>query len=601
MSLSKIALAGLGLSLLHATAGAQISAPLDTTRVASGLTLPLFVGSPPGDANRLFIVEQRAGTTGRIKVLDLPSGIVSPTIYLSVSPVATGNEQGLLGLAFHPDFANNGFFYVDYTNGAGTTIVARYTANAPFMTSATADASSAQQVISIPQPFSNHNGGWLGFGPDGYLYVAMGDGGSANDPSGNAQNTNVLLGKMLRLDVDGDDFPLDATKNYAIPPTNPFAGATPGADEIWHFGLRNPWRDSFDRGTGDLWIGDVGQNAIEEIDFQPAGVGGLNFGWRCMEGNSCTGLSGCTCNAPALTRPVYTYTHASGCSVTGGYVYRGNAICGLPGTYFFADYCSATIWSFRLVGGMPAQFTNRTAELAPGGGLSITGITSFGEDDAGEMYICDQGGEVFKIVPGAITDCNANGVHDGCDIDAGTSLDVNQNGIPDECEVIGQLCEPGQAGVIGCPCANPPSSPGRGCNNFGSDTGGAVLHGTGIPSLSQDTLSLAATDENASAFTVFWTGSNVISPPGVIHGAGVRCVNSLNRLYDGSAVGGAITRPGAGDASVSARSAAVGVPISPGQIRYYFTIYRDPQAASPCGNSASTINLSETVSAQWSP
>jgi glucose/arabinose dehydrogenase len=592
----------LALSLLSLSAAAQNTPPLDTVRVASGLTLPLYVCSPPGDATRLFIVEQRSGSVGRIKVLDLSSGIVSGTIYLSISPVATGSEQGLLGLAFHPDFANNGFFYVDYTNAAGTTIVARYQANAPFMTSATADSSSAEQVISIGQPFSNHNGGWLGFGPDGYLYVAMGDGGSANDPNGNAQNINVLLGKMLRLDVDGDDFPLDATRNYAIPPTNPFAGATAGADEIWHYGLRNPWRNGFDRATGDLWIGDVGQNAVEEIDFQPAGVGGLNYGWRCMEGSSCTGLTGCICNAPALTPPVRTYTHGSGCSVTGGYVYRGSAICGLPGTYFFADYCSAQIWSFRYTGGVVSQFTTRTAELAPGGGLSIGSITSFGEDDSGEMYICDQGGEVFKIVPGAITDCNANGVHDGCDIDEGTSADTNQNGIPDECEsAITVFCEPNLDGVIDCPCGNPPSSPGRGCDNFGSSTGGASLLGTGVPSLSADSLVLTASDENVAAFTVFWTGSNLIAPPGTVHGAGVRCVSALNRMYTGSAVGGAIARPGPGDPSVSALSATLGVPISPGQTRFYFTVYRDPMAAVPCFNSASTVNLSDGVSVMWSP
>jgi glucose/arabinose dehydrogenase len=602
VSTSKLLLAGLVLAAFTATIRAQSSPPLDTVRVASGLTLPLYVTAPPGDTNRLFIVEQRSGTTGRIKVLDLNTGVVSPTVYLSVSPVATGNEQGLLGLAFHPDFANTGLFYINYTMSGGTTVIARYQANAPFMTSTTANAGSAQQVLSIPQPFSNHNGGWIGFGPDGYLYLAMGDGGSANDPNGNAQNINALLGKMLRIDVDGDDFPADPLKNYAIPPTNPFAGAIPGADEIWHTGLRNPWRSSFDRATGDLWMGDVGQNAVEEIDFQAAGVGGLNYGWRCMEGFSCTGLSGCTCNAPALKLPVQTYSHGSGCSVTGGYVYRGSAICGLPGTYFYADYCSNIIWSFRYTGGVVSAFTNRTAELAPGGGLAINNVTSFGEDANGEMYLCDQGGEIFKIVPGTITDCNGNQVHDACDIDSGFSQDGNTNGIPDECEsTIAQFCEPGLDGVLGCPCSNPPSSPGRGCNNFGTITGGASMNGSGTTSLSSDSLVLTAAGENANAFTIFWTGSVLTSPPGNVHGAGIRCVSGLNRLYTGPASGGAIVRPGMGDASVSARSAAVGVPISSGQTRFYFTIYRDPQAAATCGNSASTINLTNGVSVMWLP
>ncbi|MFN0009481.1 MAG: PQQ-dependent sugar dehydrogenase [Planctomycetota bacterium] len=597
-----ILIAGLGLAALSAPASAQASPPLDTVRVASGLSLPLYVCSPPGDTDRLFIVEQRSGNTGRIKVLDLSSGLVSGTVYLSISPVATGNEQGLLGLAFHPNFATNGFFFVNYTNSSGTTIVARYQATAPFMTSATAQVGSALQIISITQPFSNHNGGWIGFGPDGYLYVAMGDGGSANDPGGNAQNINTLLGKMLRLDVDGDDFPVDPALNYAIPPTNPFVGVA-GADEIWHTGLRNPWRNGFDRATGDLYIGDVGQNAVEEISFQPAGVGNLNYGWRCMEGGNCTGLSGCTCGSAALTAPIRVYPHAGGaCSVTGGYVYRGTAICGLQGTYFYADYCNNQITSFRYVGGVVSAATNRTAELAPGGGLAINNVTSFGEDDSGEMYICDQGGEVFKIVPSALVDCNGNQIHDICDIDTGFSQDTNTNGIPDECEsVITTFCFPGQGGVVACPCNNPPFFPDTGCNNFGGATGGAYLAGTGSASLGNDTLLLTANEENATALTIFWTGQTLISPPGAAHGAGVRCVSALHRLYSGNASGGTIARPGGQDASVSARSAAVGATIAAGQTRYYFTIYRDNFAAGPCGNPASNINLSSAVGVLWTP
>ncbi|MBZ0172726.1 MAG: PQQ-dependent sugar dehydrogenase, partial [Phycisphaerales bacterium] len=268
----------------------------------------------------------------------------------------------------------------------------------------------------VDQPFSNHNGGWIGFGPDGYLYIGMGDGGSANDPGNRAQDiTDQLLGKMLRLDVDGDDFPGDATRNYAIPPSNPFVGVT-GDDEIWAYGLRNPWRNAFDRATGDFWMGDVGQNAIEEIDFQPANSnGGENYGWRCYEGNNPFITGGC---APANTMvfPIHTYTHSSGCSVSGGEVYRGCAIPELDGTYFFADYCTARVWSLKYDGVNVTDFEDRTFELAAG-----SGISSFGLDAYGEMYICNLGGQVRRIVrtDGLIEDCDENGVEDACQIAAG--------------------------------------------------------------------------------------------------------------------------------------------------------------------------------------
>jgi glucose/arabinose dehydrogenase len=387
----------IGLTSLFLLPAVTRGTPLTTVQVASGLTRPVFVTAPPGDTDRLFIVEQRSGTIGRIKILNLDTGLVNATLFLSVPGVSTGNEQGLLGLAFHPDYASNGYFYVNYTNSTGTTVVARYQVSA-------ADPDVANPagtvVLTVAQPFSNHNGGWIGFGPDGYLYIALGDGGSANDPGNRAQNLNELLGKMLRIDVDNDDFPADPNRNYAIPADNPFVGQPNTRGEIWHYGLRNPWRDSFDRLTGDLWIGDVGQGVWEEIDFQPASsAGGLNFGWRCMEGNHCTGLTGCTCNSPALTDPVQEYNHDFGCSVTGGYVYRGIQICDLQGTYFYADYCSAIIWSFRYDGSNVTEFTVRTAELDPPGSQSISSITSFGEDAAGELYIVSQDGEIYKVVP----------------------------------------------------------------------------------------------------------------------------------------------------------------------------------------------------------
>jgi glucose/arabinose dehydrogenase len=388
---------------------------LSTWRVASGLTLPLYLTAPNGDFNRAFIVEQRSGTTGRIRLLDLTTHppTLQAAVYLSVTGVATGNEQGLLGLAFHPDFLNNGYFWVNYTNTAGTTVIARYRANAPYATSTSA-APTGTTILTVSQPFTNHNGGWIGFGPDGYLYIGMGDGGSANDPNGAGQNLNVMLGKILRLDVDGadnipgnddddgDDDEPDSTNGYTSPATNPFFGATPGLDQIWAYGVRNPWRNSFDRLTGDFYIGDVGQNAWEEISFQPAAsVGGENYGWRCMEGNHCTGLSGCTCELGCaggpLTCPIAEYSHGSGCSITGGYVYRGTAIPELDGMYFYADYCSNTIWSMKYLGA-PVVPTTRNLELAPGDSLTVNSITSFGEDASGEVYIVDQGGEIYKIV-----------------------------------------------------------------------------------------------------------------------------------------------------------------------------------------------------------
>lgn len=400
---------------------------LTTERVASGLTRPVYVTFAPGDTSRLFIVEQRSGTVGRIRILNLTTLTLNATPFLSVNGVSTGSEQGLLGLAFHPDYQTNGLFYVNYTNSGGTTIVARYSATPP---SSDVANPTGDTIAFVTQPQPNHNGGWMGFGPDGYLYIATGDGGNFNDsgpghtePGGNSQDlTANLLGKMLRIDVNGDDFPADTNRDYRIPPDNPFAGATVGDDEIFAYGLRNPWRNSIDRETGDWYIADVGQDAIEEVNYVPAGtLGGRNFGWRCMEGLNCTGLGGCTCNSPALTMPVHTYNHGLGISITGGYVYRGARIPDLRGTYFFADFGSSRIWSFKIVGGAVTAFETRTTELDPPGTLGIFNPSSFGEDANGEIYICDyNGGEVFRITNGGpITgDMNLDGTIDFFDIDA---------------------------------------------------------------------------------------------------------------------------------------------------------------------------------------
>ena len=394
-------------------------APLSTVRVASGLNRPIFVTHAPGDETRLFIVEQR----GVIKILDLTTETVLGTAFLNIDPLVTGpansfDERGLLGLAFHPDYETNGFFYVNYRN-AGSTIVARYTVSA---NPDVADPASAQLIIVISQPQSNHNGGWIGFSPnDGFLYIAMGDGGGACDvhgTNGNGQDiTNNLLGAMLRIDPSATV----GVGGYTNPPGNPFVGVT-GDDEIWAYGLRNPWRNSFDRVTGDLYIADVGQDAREEINFQAGNsTGRENYGWRCFEGNNCSSISGCSttpcgCNASGLTFPIHVYNHPTGFSITGGYVYRGCDIPSLDGTYFFADFATSRLWSF-LYDGSVTEFVDRTTELSPSSdGFAVSSIASFGEDARGELYIVDRAGtttgEVFRIIrdAGNIADFDCDGM-----------------------------------------------------------------------------------------------------------------------------------------------------------------------------------------------
>ncbi len=391
-------------------------AQLRTQVVANGLIQPVAVGAPTGDLARLFIVEQN----GRIRILNLTTGTLQATPYITLSSlVVFGGEQGLLGMAFDPNFSANGRFYVNYTRLAdGATVIARYTANAPFATSTTADAASALILKVIPQDFANHNGGNLAFGPDGMLYIGMGDGGNGGDPLGRSQNDASLLGKMLRLDVN-DTSAADGDDLY-IPDNNPFRGAGGPLDEIWAKGMRNPWRFSFDRLNGNLWIGDVGQDAHEEIDFQPAvqlstpgngnstivnaaAVAGRNYGWRCMEGTSCTGLSGCICNATTLTMPVLDISHAAGvCSITGGVVYRGTAIPEIYGQYFYADYCADWVRSFPATGTTPTsgQITDWTSQLS-----GATSISSFGEDARGEMYIVTLTGSVLRVVSANACGC----------------------------------------------------------------------------------------------------------------------------------------------------------------------------------------------------
>ncbi|MGH9971113.1 MAG: PQQ-dependent sugar dehydrogenase [Pyrinomonadaceae bacterium] len=340
--------------------------------VLSGLSSPLYVTHAHDGSGRLFIVQQG----GIIKVLQ--PGATIPTNFLDITTrVLNNGERGLLGLAFHPSYETNRRFFVHYTrNSDGVNVIAEYHASAADPN--IADTTEAV-ILPIPQPFSNHNGGMIEFGPDGFLYIAKGDGGSANDPGNRAQNINELLGKMLRIDIDQPP--------YASPPDNPFAGVTPGRDEIWATGLRNPFRFSFDRQTGDLYIGDVGQSAREEVDFQSAkSAGGINYGWRIFEGSLCTGLgpASCTPTTP-YTFPITEYGHTGGrCSITGGYVYRG-ARASLPfGSYIFGDFCTGEIFIFDAGGQRVLLDTTRS-------------ISSFGEDEAGEIYVVGLGGTVERI------------------------------------------------------------------------------------------------------------------------------------------------------------------------------------------------------------
>lgn len=424
----EVALVGLFL-VIPARPGLAGNTPLPMTRVATGLSSPIYVTHLAGDYDRLCIVQQ----CGRIRILNLQTGTVLGTDFLNITAkVACGGEQGLLGLAFHPDYngTSNKQFFVNYTDLSGRTVVSRFHVSADPNVADTAE----EILLRVSQPFTNHNGGWIDFGPDGYLYIAMGDGGSGGDPDERAQDiTDQLLGKILRIDVNGDDFPADSLRNYANPPDNPFVGIT-GDDEIWAYGVRNPWRCSFDRMTGDFYMGDVGQDAWEEVNFQPAASnGGENYGWDCMEGLHCRVSDiGCVCNSPGLTLPVHEYAHVVGLnSLTGGYVYRGCAIPEYDGLYFFGDYARRQIWSFRMVGGAATELTEYTAMPNIG---TINSIASFGQDADGEMYLVDLNGGVYKFTPPiAPPDCNENDLADACDIARGDSLDVNDDGIPDEC------------------------------------------------------------------------------------------------------------------------------------------------------------------------
>jgi hypothetical protein len=366
-------IAVLCLAVNRAAASATATAAPETVPlvpVLAGLASPVYVTNAHDGSNRLFVIEQ----PGRIKVRQANAS--AATVFLDItSRVLAGGEQGLLGLAFHPQFSTNGRFFVDYTRRPdGATVIAEYQVSAD----ANVALATERTLLVIPQPFANHNGGMIEFGADGYLYIGMGDGGSANDPGNRAQNLNELLGKILRIDVDQTS----GSQPYSSPSDNPFFGAVTGRDEIYAYGLRNPWRFSFDRSTGELYVGDVGQGAREEVDIIQRG---RNYGWRIMEGTLCTNLDSALCSAVQVVPPIAEYGHTGGrCSITGGYVYRGTRGSLPAGAYVYGDYCTGEI--FMLNGGAATLLIDTSLN-----------ITSFGEDEAGEIYVVGQGGTVDRL------------------------------------------------------------------------------------------------------------------------------------------------------------------------------------------------------------
>lgn len=342
--------------------------------VVNGLQSPVHLTAPASDT-RLFVVEQ----PGRIRIVQNGALLATPFLDIS-SKVSSGGERGLLSVAFHPQYGANGTFFVNYTDTRGDTRIERYQVSAD---PNRADAASAELVLTVAQPFSNHNGGLVAFGPDGKLYVGMGDGGGGGDPHDAGQDPLRRLGKLLRIDVD-------AARPYAIPADDPHAGGTNLLPDVWASGLRNPWRFSWDRTANLLYVADVGQNRLEEINVVPAGQGGVNYGWDVMEGSDCfEPSSGCT--RTGLVLPTVEYTHSDGCSITGGFVYRGQDVAALRGHYFYADYCEGWIRSFRYEGGAATDARSWDVE-------NVGNISSFGEDARGELYVISHGGGVYKIV-----------------------------------------------------------------------------------------------------------------------------------------------------------------------------------------------------------
>ena len=379
---------------------------LSSVLIADGYKKPVFITSYPNNAKLLYIVEQ----AGLIKIINDGKKLSRPFFDINkrvVNPNRPGDERGLLGFAFHPNHTNNGKFYINYMDNDGNTIISEFSTNSKLR----ADHKSERIILKLKQPYGNHNGGDIQFGPDGYLYISIGDGGKAGDPLNAGQDLSSLFGKIIRIDIE--------QKPYGIPKSNPFFGQKDKREEIWAWGLRNVWRFSFDKQTGDKYLADVGQNKWEEVNFEPASSkGGLNYGWRIMEANHCYDPKE-NCPTEGLIKPIIEYpndanhpafafriieelsfseTDVEGCSVTGGYVYRGQKIKSMQGQYIFGDYCSGNIWTLKVVNGKAINFKNRTEEINIGGGEFTTYISSFGQDSDGEIYIIDYNGGIYKLI-----------------------------------------------------------------------------------------------------------------------------------------------------------------------------------------------------------
>ena len=379
---------------------------LSSVLIADGYKKPVFITSYPNNAKLLYIVEQ----AGLIKLINDGKKLSRPFFDINkrvVNPNRPGDERGLLGFAFHPNHTNNGKFYINYMDNDGNTIVSEFSTNSELR----ANHKSERIILKLKQPYGNHNGGDIQFGPDGYLYISIGDGGKAGDPLNAGQDLSSLFGKIIRIDIE--------QKPYGIPKSNPFFGQKDKREEIWAWGLRNVWRFSFDKQTGDKYLADVGQNKWEEVNFEPASSkGGLNYGWRIMEANHCYDPKE-NCPTEGLIKPIIEYpndanhpafafriieelsfseTDVEGCSVTGGYVYRGQKIKSMQCKYIFGDYCSGNIWTLKVVNGKAINFKNRTEEINIGGGEFTTYISSFGQDSDGEIYIIDYNGGIYKLI-----------------------------------------------------------------------------------------------------------------------------------------------------------------------------------------------------------
>lgn len=388
-------LSGLALAV---PASAQTSVPIASEQVGGFFERPVQVGAPERDA-RLFVAEQY---TGLLKIVEEGVQLPAPFLDLSASldPAAT-QQQGLLGFAFHPRYADNGYLFVHYTDLAGDNVIVRYQVSAGDAN--VIDASTATTVLTLSQPLVDHNGGRIAFGPDGYLYIGIGDGGGVNDPLCAGQDLSTLLGKVLRIDVNA----IDSTGSYAIPAGNPFVGVAGAREEIWHYGFRQPWRFGFDRSSGDMYIGEVGEEDWEEVNFAPAAMGGINFGWQVLEHTICTAIDTLTfcdpslpaCDDSGYTEAIAAYPHDFenwGCAIIGGVPYRGEAIPALKGTYFFADYCTTRVWSFDFDGVAASELEERTSELVTAS--NILTFSSIDEDGFGELYLTSQAGAILKIV-----------------------------------------------------------------------------------------------------------------------------------------------------------------------------------------------------------